>query len=324
MKTRKVKVLLVSVHNIHTIWDDHIIETFRNRHDLSVYDPNKPTPEQFEGVEVVLDIGGWGTRELIDAASEAKVRLWQVQGTGLDHMDVPYLKSKGIMIANCRGPTTSVGLAELAMMFMLMLKHKFYEARHNFDRRIEGEPFGEVLDGLTLGIIGFGASGQDLAIRTKPFGMRLEVIEIAPIASDVLERTQPDFVGGSAELDRVIAESDILSLHLPLTQETHNIIDARRLSLMKPTACLINVARGALVDEVALHKALLEGKLGGAGMDVVANEPADPALDVYKLPNVVITPHVAGDTDDAIRKRTAVALKNVDRIAQDLEPFYTV
>ena len=94
--------------------------------------------------------------------------------------------------------------------------------------------------------------------------------------------------------------------------------------MMKPTACLINVARGALVDESALHKALLEGKLGGAGLDVFGEEPTDPTLDVYKLDNVVITPHVAGDTDYAIRGRAAVALENVDRIARDLEPLHMV
>ena len=324
MKVRKAKVLLVSVHDVHTFWDEGIVEAFRDRHDLKFYDENKPMAGQFAGVEVVLDIGGWGTRELIDAASDAHVRLWQVQGTGLDHMDVPYLKSKGIMVANCRGQTTSVGLAELAMMFMLMLGHKFHEASVNVQNRILGMPFGQVLDGLTLGVVGFGASGQELAIRAKPFGMRLEVIDALPISSDVLEKTRPDFVGTPDDLDRLMAQSDFISLHVPSTKQTHHLIDARRLAMMKPTACLINVARGALVDEEALYQALVDGKLGGAGLDVVTKEPADPTLDLYKLPNVFITPHLAGSTDDAIRKRAAVALENVDRIAQGLEPLYRV
>ena len=323
-KVRKAGVLLVSVHDVHSFWDEGIVEAFGDRHDLRIYDENKPIGEQFEGVEVVLDIGGWGTRELMDAASDAQVRLWQVQGTGLDHMDVPYLKSKGIMVANCRGQTTSVGLAELAMMFMLMLGHKFHEASVNVQRRILGLPFGRVLDGLTLGIVGFGASGRELAVRAKAFGMRLEVIDAVPIASEVLEKTRPDFVGTPDDLDRLVSESDVLSLHLPSTEETYHIIDAGRLAMMKPTAMLINVARGALVDEEALYQALVDGKLGGAGLDVVTKEPADPTLDLYKLPNVVITPHHAGSTDDAIRKRAIVALENVDRIAQGLEPLYRV
>ncbi|NQU11518.1 glycerate dehydrogenase, partial [bacterium] len=114
------------------------------------------------------------------------------------------------------------------------------------------------------------------------------------------------------------------SLHLHLTPETRHIIDARRIGLMKPSACLINVARGALVDEAALHEALLQGRLGGAGLDVFAKEPPDPTLPVYRLPNVVVTPHVSGGTDGTARKRAAAAAENVDRIARGLEPLYRV
>ena len=324
MKTRKAKVLLVSLHDRHTFWDDGIVEAFGDEHDLRFHDQSKPAAEQFEGVDVVLDIGGWGSNELIDAAAEAKVTLWQVIGTGVDHLDLAYLKSKGIKAANCRGQTTAVGLAELAMMFMMMLSHKFNECTTNLHNKVLGLPFGQVLAEQTLGIVGFGCSGQELAIRAKAFGMRVEVIDVAPIAPEVLEKIGPDFVGGADDLDEVIARVDMISLHVPLIAPTHHLIDARRLALMKPTACLINVARGALVDEDALHKALHEGKLGGAGIDVFVNEPPDPTLNVYKLDNVVITPHVAGDTDDAIRKRAGVALENTNRVAEGLEPLYGV
>jgi len=94
--------------------------------------------------------------------------------------------------------------------------------------------------------------------------------------------------------------------------------------MMKPTACIINVARGGLVDEEAMYEALLANKLGGAGLDVFAQEPTDPTLPVYQLPNVITTPHIAGSTDGTARKRAAAAAENVDRIAQGQEPLHRV
>lgn len=131
---------------------------------------------------------------------------------------------------------------------------------------------------------------------------------------------QPEFIGMPADLDQVVSEADFLSLHLHITSETRHIIDARRLELMKPTACLINVARGALVDE----EALLQGRLGGAGLDTFATEPPDPNLPVYQLPNVVATPHIAGVTDGTARRRADASAENVGRIAQGLKPPYRV
>ena len=172
--------------------------------------------------------------------------------------------------------------------------------------------------------MGFGASGQALARRASAFGMRILGIDVREIEPEVLDDIKPDFIGGPDDLDRVVAESDFLSLHLHLNDETRHIIDGRRLGLMKPTASVINVARGALVDEAALYGALVEGKIGGAGLDVFDQEPPDPALPVYQLPNVVATPHIAGVTDGTSRRRAAAAAENVDRVAQGLEPLYRI
>ena len=157
-------------------------------------------------------------------------------------------------------------------------------------------------------------------MRAKSFGMRIEAIDIRPVKSKV----QPHFLGGPDDLDGLIQRSDFLSLHLPLTDKTRAILDARRIALMKPTAYLINVARGALVDESALHKAVLEGKIAGAGLDVYSHEPPDLSSDFYRLPNVVLTPHIAGTTDDVVRRRAAIALENTNRIAKGLDPKYRV
>jgi phosphoglycerate dehydrogenase-like enzyme len=320
---RRVKALYLPLKTAGPMWAKDVIAAVGQRHDLAVYDETKPLAEQFRGVEAVLDAGGSvGTHEMMDAATDC--RLWQIQGTGLDHVDVAYMKSKGFMVANCPGQFSSAALAECAMMFILMLARRANEAMANFKNRVLYKPDGRELAGQTLGLIGFGATGQDLARRAKPFGMRILAIDVRTVEPGILEQIRPDFMGTPADTDRVIAESDFLSLHLHLTPETRHIIDKRRLGLMKPTACIINVSRGALVDEKALYDALIHGRLGGAGLDAFVAEPADPTLPVYQLPNVIATPHVSGVTDGTSRKRARAAAENVDRLAQGLPPLYRV
>lgn len=320
---KRLKVLYLPLESIDPVWQEEIVKAVAPRHDLAVYDRSKPPAAQFAGVDVVLDLGGSvGTRELYDAAADAK--LWQIIGTGLDHVDVAYMKTRGFAVANCPGQFSSVGLAECALMYILMLARRYHEARANFEAGKMYHPLGRELEGLVLGIIGFGASGQELARRARPFGMRLQAIDVRPIEPEILAELQPEFLGTPEDIDRVVRESDFLSLHLHLTPATRHTIDARRIDLMKPSACLINVARGALVDEAALHAALLHGRIAGAGLDVFAQEPPDPTLPVYQLPNVVVTPHVSGGTDGTARKRAAAAAVNTDRIAQGLEPLYRV
>ena len=320
---RKVKVLFLPLENIDIEWKDAVLAAMGDRHDLAIYDENKPLAAQLQGVEAVLDTGGSvGSREMYDIAKDTK--FWQVIGTGLDHVDVAYMKSKGFMVSNCPGQFSSVALAECTMMYILMLSRGFHQAHQNFKDNILYKPTGTELIGQTLGIIGFGASGQELARRAKPFGMKIMGIDVRTIEDDILAEIQPEFMGTPDDLDRVVAQSDYLSLHLHLNAQTRHIIDARRIGLMKATACIINIARGALIDEEAMRQALLAGKLGGAGLDVFSTEPPNVKLDVYQLPNVIVTPHVSGCTDGTARKRAAVAAENVDRIAQGLEPLYRV
>ena len=210
------------------------------------------------------------------------------------------------------------------MMFILMLSRRFHEVAANFRASVLYQPHGRELEGTVLGIVGFGASGSELARRAKPFGMRIHGIDVRRIEDELLDEIRPEFMGAPDDLDRVVAQSDFLSVHLHLTPETRHIIDARRIGLMKPTACIINVARGALVDEEAMYDAILNGRLGGAGLDAFAAEPPDPTLPVYQLPNVVATPHVSGCTVGTSRKRAAAAAENVNRIARGQEPLYRV
>lgn len=320
---RRLKVLFLTYADPTDIWRSDVIAAIGDRHDLVIFDPNQPLAPQFAGADVVLDHGGSvGNRAMMDAATDA--HLWQILGTGFDHFDLAYIKTKGIPVANTPGQFSSVALAETAMMFILMLAHRYREGAKNFEKGVLYRPIGVELENRRIGIVGFGASGQDLAKRARAFGMQVLAIDVRPIDQSVIDAIQPAFLGTPDDLDYVVSESDYLSLHLHLNAETRHTIDARRIALMKPTACLINVARGALADEAALYTALEGGKIGGAGLDVFAREPPDWAAPVYKLPNVVATPHTAGVTDGTSRKRAACCAENIDRLAQGLEPLYRI
>ncbi len=304
-------------------WGEDVVRLVGASHNVTVLDYDQPLAPQFKGMDAVIDHGGSaGTREMVDAATDA--RLWQILGTGFDHFDLEYWKTKGIPTANCPGQFSAVALAECAMMFILMLTRQYNDARATLDSGELYEPMGLELIGVKLGLIGFGASAIELARRAKPFGMDIMAIDIREVSADEREEFGLSFVGTPDDLEKVVAESDILSLHLHLNSETHHIIDARMLSLMKPTAHIINVARGALIDEEALTQALLDGKIGGAGIDAYSQEPPDITSPFFKLPNVIATPHTAGVTDGTSRKRAQCAADNVDRVAAGLEPLYRI
>lgn len=309
---------------LFTPWGEDVVAAIGNRHHLRIYDFAQPPAAQFDGVDVVIDHGGsHRSHDLADAAA-GKIKLWQILGTGVDHFPLDYWCAKGIPVANTPGPFSAVSLAECAMMFILMLTRKYPVAKANLEQGILYGPLGRELVGLRLGIIGFGASGQALALRAAAFGMKIAAIDIRDVREAEMEEFRLAFVGKPADLDEVIATSDVVSLHLHLTKETYHLIDHRRLALMKPTAFLINVARGALVDEEALVQALVEGKIAGAGIDVYSQEPPDLQSPLFHLPNVITTPHSAGVTDGTSRKRAGACAENVDRIAAGLEPLYLV
>jgi phosphoglycerate dehydrogenase-like enzyme len=173
-------------------------------------------------------------------------------------------------------------------------------------------------------LIGFGASAMALTARARPFGLRVSAVDIRDVSEPERQEFNLEEVGKPGDIDRLLQESDYVSLHLHLNAETRHILNARRLGLLKPTACLINVARGALVDEEALYERLAEGRLGGAALDVFASEPVDPNNPLIKLPNVIATPHISGTTNGTSRRRAKCVATNVNRIAEGLEPLYRI
>jgi phosphoglycerate dehydrogenase-like enzyme len=320
---RRIKTLFIPDEATYIPWCQDIVDIVGKAHDLSILTESKSLEEQFDGIEAVVEQGGQnGTPEMVELARNAK--LWQVTTVGIEHVDVDYFRRVGIPLANTPGVFSAPALAETALMMMLMLAHRYVEGVANIRKGIRYEPMGRELDGLTLGTIGFGSSGIELARRAKAFGMRIQGIDVQPIAQEILEEIQPEFIGGPEDEDKVIAASDFLSLHLHLTAETSKYMDARRFTLMKPTACLINVARGGLVDEPALLRALEKGEIGGAGLDVFDPEPPDPDSPLLKLPNVVATPHIAGGTLETSRRRAECVKENLDRIAEGMEPIYRI
>jgi phosphoglycerate dehydrogenase-like enzyme len=320
-----VKILFLGTSNLLHPWYDDVLEVAAARWPIPLFDHSQPVAPQFEGLDVVIDQGGnHGTHELIDAACAVGVKLWQVLGTGLDHTDVAYILKKGIPLANTPGQFSSIALAEHALFLMLLFSKKFFESQRSVRNQVLCEPMNEELHGKTLGLLGFGASGRELALRAKVFGMRIMAIDVTDIPPSVQEQHGLAFCGKSRELPHLLAESDYLSVHVPLLTTTRHMLGGAALSAMKPNAVIINVARGGIIDEAALVEALQSGRIRGAGLDVFPQEPVDPDHPLLRLPNVVATPHVAGVTFGTSYRRAQAVVANVERVAQGLPLLYQV
>jgi D-3-phosphoglycerate dehydrogenase len=305
-------------------WFNDVVQSVNSHHALQIFDDGRDVTSQFTGVDAVIDFGGkLGTREMADAAA-GQVRLWQILGTGFDHFDMPYWKQKQIPVANCPGYLSAPPLGDCALMFLLMLARRWHESQEKLREGSLYNPVSLELKGLRLGLIGFGASAREFALKVRPFEMQISAIDIRDITQEEKEQFGLEFTGKPADMDKVIAESDCVSVHLHLNRETLHTIDARRIGLMKPTAFLINVARGALVDETALLEALQKNRIAGAGLDVFGSEPLEQDSPFLRLQNVVATPHTAGITDGTSRRRAQFAAANIDRVAQGLEPLARV
>jgi len=244
-----------------------------------------------------------------------KLRFIQSISAGSDQFDKALLRGQGIRLASAAGVSAQAA-AEHAMALMLALSRRLPEARDNqhlkhwrgmksdFDQREDQ------LTGKTLLIVGLGRIGARLARIGKAFEMRVLGIRRDP----AIAATDADAVFGSERLREVLPEADIVVLTCPLTSDTEDLIDGKALAVMKPTAHLINVARGRVVDETALIDALQRGRLAAAGLDVTREEPLPASSPLWELPNVLITPHTAGEMqryEDAV---VDILLENLSRL----------
>jgi len=320
-----MKVIYLGINQVIHPWFDDFATAIDGRHEAILVDKEKPLKELFEGVEAVVDHGGAvGTIPMYDEGARVGVKLWQVHGTGLDHVDVASMLERGLVVANTPGQFSSIALAEHAFFMMLHFNKNYHGGQEVIRSGRMCQPLSGELCGKTLGLIGFGASARELARRAKSFGMRLMAIDIYDLAESDQKEYGLDYYGKPDQLDDVLAESDFLSLHTYLTDETRNMIGSRELSIMKPTAVLINVARGELVDEDALLSALQGGEIHAAGLDVFAQEPIDPNHPLLQMDNVLATPHIAGGSEGTSRRRARVCADNVDRVAQGLPPNFQI
>jgi glycerate dehydrogenase len=269
------------------------------------------TAERVRDVEIVLLNRVELSRELLRGAP--KLKLVAVAGTGTNNIDVVAARELGVGVCNVRGYCTSSVVQHVWGLILGLTQHVSDYARlvdngsWNQNEVFTGLslPIRE-LDGRIFGVVGWGELGRGAARVAEAFGMRVV------IANRRGESPRPDRV----ELERLLAMSDIVSLHCPLSDSTRNLIGARELDLMKPDALLINTARGALVDGRALAAALRAGRLGGAGLDVLPQEPPpgdDPLLDP-DIPNLLLTPHVAWAAREA-RQRC------LDEMAANIRDF---
>ncbi len=278
--------------DIHNAYDATTgIRRLRERADVQILTTPVGDPAVLRGFDAIVANRERTrfTRELLDALPD--LRIIAQTGNHAAHIDFAAARDRGIVVARASGGF-SVGAAELAIGLAIAVMRQIASLDAALKRGEWPAPATRVLFGKTMGIVGLGRVGKHVAKLAGAFGM--QVIAWGPR----LSKTAAEEAGTSlAPLDELLAVSDVVSIHAALTKESRGLLGARGLGLMKPTACLINTARGPIVDEAALLAALSEGRLAGAGLDVFEEEPLPAGHPLTRLPNVVLTPHIGWPTD---------------------------
>lgn len=255
-----------------------------------------------------------------------ELRLIQSQGVAYNLFDVNAAREKGVHVANCAGANAGA-VAEQAILLMLAVLRNLKE----FDQMVYDARQAEAkqqcfqngiceLGDCHVGLLGFGAIGREAAARLKSFGSRVSYY-------DVVKREDPN--AGYLPMEQIIEECDIISLHLPVTDETRGIISDAAFARMKPNAILINTARGEIVDQEALCRAVTAGKIGGAGFDTLSPEPVTADNPILGLPQkdrnrVVLSPHIGGITEGSFRRYYNIIWDNVRRVSAGEKPVNIV
>ncbi len=274
---------------------------------------DRETLEKRVGEADVLVISGLWRNQLLDQTK--RLRFIQSIGAGTDQFPREDLASRGIRLASAHGVNAGA-VAEHAIALMLALSRRLPEARDNQRRRIWRGMIGDPaqredeLGGKTLLVVGLGDIGGRLAQLAKAFDMHVVGLRRHP----ALGRGPADAVHAMGDLHALLPDADFVALTCPLTAETENLIDAEALSRMKPTAQLVNVARGRVADQTALIEALAARRIAGAGIDVTAEEPLAPSSPLWAMEHVLITPHTAGETRRYEDNVIEILLDNLGRL----------
>jgi (S)-sulfolactate dehydrogenase len=296
--------------------DEAAVDRLRAAHPVT-YDPglaDRPgeIPAMMAGVRALIVRNRTQVRgALLDAATD--LRCVGRLGVGLDNIDVAACEGRGVAVYPATG-ANNLSVAEYVIGTAMALLRGAYAAN---DAMIAGAwprqaCAGRELAGKVLGLVGFGAIARDTAGRARALGMEVAAFDPFVSEGDPVWRTV-----GRLDLDTLLATADVVSLHVPLTQGTRHLIDAARIVAMKPGAVLVNAARGGVVDEAAVAAALRAGHLGGAALDVFEVEPltADAARIFAGVPNLILTPHIAGVT---VESNTRVSDLIADRVLAHL------
>ncbi|HSB68744.1 MAG TPA: hydroxyacid dehydrogenase [Candidatus Methylomirabilis sp.] len=278
----------------------------------------EPLARALEGVQAVIVRVAKLPADVIRGAKGLKIIA--KHGVGYDNIDVKAATECGILVTNT--PTAnSQSVAEHALALLLAVARRVGDVSRDLAlKHIQSQKAyqGFELGGKVMGIIGLGGAGLRLARMTgNGLGMRV-------IGYDPYRQPWPEGVERFQDLNPLLAEADYLSIHVPLTAETRNVIGPAAMSRMKPTSVLVNTARGGIVDEAALAEAIKGGRIGGAGLDVIVDEPLQANHPLAGLPNVILTPHMAGVTEEAMMRMAQNAAEDVVRVLRGERPKYPV
>ena len=247
-----------------------------------------------------------GRDSITKATLEAlpQLKIISKYGVGLDNLDISSIKEKGVELAVTAG-TNKRSVAELTLSFMLGLCHRTFIGAERIKRGEWIREGGHNLSGKTIGIIGCGNVGKEVVHLLKPFGCVILVCDIEDRSKFCSDQGVIESSIGS-----LIEKSDIVTLHVPLTDLTRNMIDETVLRKMQANAYLINTSRGEVVNSSALHKALVSGEISGAALDVFCSEPPDD-MAFLELPNLMVTPHIGGNSVEAVEAMGQAAIDNL-------------
>lgn len=251
--------------------------------------------------------------EVIDdtvLAALPELRVVSKYGVGLDMIDLEALRRHGKRLGWSPGVNRRA-VAELALSFTIAMLRHVPAASREVVAGTWRQHVGRQLSGSTVGIVGCGCVGKEVVRLLQPFECRILVNDIRRYVAFYTEHRLHE-----VELDVLVAEADVVTLHVPLDDSTRGMFDVHRLSRLRPSAVLINTARGGLVDEVALKKALQGSRLAGAAFDVFASEPPVDA-ELLALPNFLATPHIGGSSEEAVLAMGRAAIANLDEDRQD-------
>ncbi len=291
--------------------------------ELVIVDPG--TPEFYQAApdaEFYLGLARQMGGEFFRAAP--KLRLVQLLSAGYDRVDLDAARKAGVPVAN-NGGANAIAVAEHAMLLILAVLKRLVRFHNDVVAgkwrvgTLAEPPVYEVA-GKTLGIVGLGNIGKKVARRAAAFDMRVQYYDIARLTEDEEDALGVRFV----LLTELLRTSDVVSLHVPLDDTTRNMLSAREFALMKPSAVLVNTCRGPVVDEAALYRALTEGRIAAAGLDVMVEEPPKPNHPLFTLPNVTLTPHSAGPTWENWTARFRNGFDNIQRVAAGRAPRWVV